>query len=213
MSHRSLNLLSIKTYWFAILLGVLHMLHTPNCLAKDSEEAPRKIPRYTVSGYLRGQNGENLLGATVQVEGAGLGTASNTYGYYALTLDSGTHVLSVQYLGYKSIRQTITLVASKQINFTLQETSIQAAEVVVLGRREDANVTQGRMSVSEVDIKQVKSLPALLGEADILKTIQLLPGIKNGGEGTTGFYVRGGGPDQNLILLDEAVVYNASHLF
>ncbi|MFM8513518.1 MAG: TonB-dependent receptor plug domain-containing protein, partial [Bacteroidota bacterium] len=122
-------------------------------------------------------------------------------------------MLSVQYLGYKSIRQTINLVTSKQINFTLQETTIQAAEVVVLGRREDANVTQGRMSVSEVDIKQVKSLPALMGEADILKTIQLLPGIKNGGEGTTGFYVRGGGPDQNLILLDEAVVYNASHLF
>ncbi|MFM7587562.1 MAG: TonB-dependent receptor, partial [Bacteroidota bacterium] len=213
MPHRSLNLLSLKTNWFAILLGALHMLHAPNCFAKDSEEAPRKIPRYTVSGYLRGQNGENLLGATVQVKGAGLGTASNTYGYYALTLDSGTHVLSVQYLGYKSIRQIITLVASKQINFTLQETSIQAAEVVVLGRREDANVTQGRMSVSEVDIKQVKSLPALMGEADILKTIQLLPGIKNGGEGTTGFYVRGGGPDQNLILLDEAVVYNASHLF
>ncbi|MFM8685543.1 MAG: hypothetical protein ACKODJ_03210, partial [Bacteroidota bacterium] len=96
MSHRSLNLLSRKTNWFAILLGVLHMLHTPNCLAKASEEAPRNIPRYTLSGYLRGQNGENLLGATVQVEGAGLGTASNTYGYYALTLDSGTHVISVQ---------------------------------------------------------------------------------------------------------------------
>ncbi|MBM3923571.1 MAG: carboxypeptidase-like regulatory domain-containing protein, partial [Sphingomonadales bacterium] len=174
MSHRSLILLSCKTFWFAILLGVAHVLYSNNTSAKETEEPPRKIPRYILSGYLRGQNGENLLGATVKVEGSGLGTASNTYGYYALTLDSGTHVLSVQYLGYKTIRQTITLVASKQINFTLQETSIQAAEVVVVGRREDANVTQGRMSVSEVDIKQVKSLPVLMGEADILKTIQLL---------------------------------------
>ena len=172
-----------------------------------------KPPRYTVSGYLRGRGGENLAGATVQVKGLNTGTVSNMYGYYSLVLDSGKHTLLVQYLGYEPSLREISLYSNQQINFQLKETSIQAAEIVVVGKQEDQNIAQSRMSVNEVDIKQVKSLPALMGEADILKTIQLLPGVKNGGEGTTGFYVRGGGPDQNLILLDEAVVYNASHLF
>jgi hypothetical protein len=196
-----------------LLAGLLSASKTGFANGNQGEDPPGKTPRYALSGYLRGQNGENLLGATVQAEGEGKGAASNTYGYYSLMLDSGSHDLVIQYLGYKTLRQTVVIKGHLQINFILEETSIQTAEVVVIGRKEDANVAEGRMSVSEVDIKQVKSLPALMGEADILKTIQLLPGIKNGGEGTTGFYVRGGGPDQNLILLDEAVVYNASHLF
>lgn len=172
-----------------------------------------KIPRYAVSGYIRGQNGENLVGATVQVLAQGTGTVANQYGYYSLMLDSGEHTLVVQYLGYRPLTKTIRLQRSTQLNLVLEESIVEGAEIVVEGKRAEDHITQSRMSVNEVDIRQVKSLPALMGEADILKTIQLLPGVKNGGEGTTGFYVRGGGPDQNLILLDEAVVYNASHLF
>lgn len=172
-----------------------------------------KIPRYAVSGYIRGQNGENLVGATVQVLAQGTGTVANQYGYYSLMLDSGEHTLVVQYLGYRPLTKTIRLQRNTQINLVLEESIVEGAEIVVEGKRAEDHITQSRMSVNEVDIRQVKSLPALMGEADILKTIQLLPGVKNGGEGTTGFYVRGGGPDQNLILLDEAVVYNASHLF
>ena len=172
-----------------------------------------KIPRYAVSGYIRGQNGENLVGATVQVLAQGTGTVANQYGYYSLMLDSGEHTLVVQYLGYRPLSKTIRLQRNTQLNLVLEESIVEGAEIVVEGKRAEDHITQSRMSVNEVDIRQVKSLPALMGEADILKTIQLLPGVKNGGEGTTGFYVRGGGPDQNLILLDEAVVYNASHLF
>jgi hypothetical protein len=172
-----------------------------------------KIPRYAVSGYIRGQNGENLVGATVQVLAQGTGTVANQYGYYSLMLDSGEHTLVVQYLGYRPLTKTIRLQRNTQLNLVLEESIVEGAEIVVEGKRAEDHITQSRMSVNEVDIRQVKSLPALMGEADILKTIQLLPGVKNGGEGTTGFYVRGGGPDQNLILLDEAVVYNASHLF
>ena len=172
-----------------------------------------KIPRYAVSGYIRGQNGENLVGATVQVLAQGTGTVANQYGYYSLMLDSGEHTLVVQYLGYRPLTKTIRLLRNTQLNLVLEESIVEGAEIVVEGKRAEDHITQSRMSVNEVDIRQVKSLPALMGEADILKTIQLLPGVKNGGEGTTGFYVRGGGPDQNLILLDEAVVYNASHLF
>ena len=172
-----------------------------------------KIPRYAVSGYIRGQNGENLVGATVQVLAQRTGTVANQYGYYSLMLDSGEHTLVVQYLGYRPLSKTIRLQRNTQLNLVLEESIVEGAEIVVEGKRAEDHITQSRMSVNEVDIRQVKSLPALMGEADILKTIQLLPGVKNGGEGTTGFYVRGGGPDQNLILLDEAVVYNASHLF
>ena len=172
-----------------------------------------KIPRYAVSGYIRGQNGENLVGATVQVLAQGTGTVANQYGYYSLMLDSGEHTLVVQYLGYRPLTKTIRLQRNTQLNLVLEESIVEGAEIVVEGKRAEDHITQSRMSVNEVDIRQVKSLPALMGEADILKTIQLLPGVKNGGEGTTGFYVRGGGPDQNLILLDDAVVYNASHLF
>ncbi|MFM9142462.1 MAG: TonB-dependent receptor, partial [Bacteroidota bacterium] len=205
--HRYLLLWTCHFFFLGLVLGMVEPSMAATSLESD------RVPRYTVSGYVRGQNGENLVGATVLAAAKGTGTVTNPYGFYSLVLDSGEQTLVVQYLGYQKSSKSLRLVRSLQLNWILDEAIVEGAEIIVQGKRADENITQGRMSVNEVDIRQVKSLPALMGEADILKTIQLLPGVKNGGEGTTGFYVRGGGPDQNLILLDEAVVYNASHLF
>ncbi|MFM7497667.1 MAG: TonB-dependent receptor, partial [Bacteroidota bacterium] len=205
--HRYLLLWTCLYFFLGLVLGMVEPSMAATSLELD------RVPRYTVSGYVRGQNGENLVGATVLASAKGTGTVTNPYGFYSLVLDSGEQTLVVQYLGYQKSSKSLRLVRSVQLNWILDEAIVEGAEIIVQGKRADENITQGRMSVNEVDIRQVKSLPALMGEADILKTIQLLPGVKNGGEGTTGFYVRGGGPDQNLILLDEAVVYNASHLF
>jgi hypothetical protein len=169
----------------------------------------------TISGYVRdAATGEELIGATVQVlELPGTGATTNIYGYYALPLGQGEYSLKIQYLGYETVEQPINLQADTRLNFELQETDAVLQEVVVTGRREDANVTEVAMSRENLPIETIQKIPALLGEVDVIKTLQLLPGVQSAGEGTTGLFVRGGAADQNLVLLDEATVYNASHLF
>jgi len=167
----------------------------------------------TLSGSVRSESGEALVAANVWVLPLKQGTTTNDYGYFALSLPASTYTVVVTYLGYAPDTLKINLKQNTQHNFRLKSAAVNREEIVVEGRRADENTREAGMGRAEVNIEQVKSLPALLGEADILRTIQLLPGIQKGGEGNTGFYVRGGGPDQNLILLDEAVVYNASHLF
>lgn len=169
---------------------------------------------YTLSGTIRdASNGETLIGASVYVSANQQGTISNEYGFYSLDLPSSDSLDVVfSYIGFESQTIKIKLDASQTLNVELG-TGIQLEEVVVKadGVRETIRSTQ--MSVEKIGAKQAKLIPALLGEADIIKTIQLKPGIPSGSEGTTGLFVRGGGADQNLIILDEAVVYNASHLF
>ncbi|MDA0973454.1 MAG: carboxypeptidase-like regulatory domain-containing protein, partial [Bacteroidetes bacterium] len=168
---------------------------------------------YTISGYIQdGQTGESLIGATVFEKEGLRGTTTNTYGYFSIALPKGTYDIRVTFLGYQEYQETIELSASVTRKIELQSNAILTNEVVIEAERK-SNVSSTQMSVAKLDVKQVKSLPAVFGEVDILKTIQLLPGVSSIGEGNAGFYVRGGGPDQNLILLDEAVVYNASHLF
>ena len=170
--------------------------------------------RYTISGYLNDKStGESLIGATVKVNEIKTGTATNSYGYYSLSLPQGKYTLVFSYLGFKTINVPIVLDKNTIINQKLDIQITESKEVVITGEREDKNVRSTEMSRLEITGQQVKSLPVIFGEPDVLKTITLLPGIKSGGEGSTGFYVRGGGPDQNLILMDEAVVYNPSHLF
>lgn len=176
----------------------------------SSEVAAQKA---TLSGFVRSESGEVLIAANVWVLPLKQGTTTNDYGYFALSLPISAYKVVVTYVGYASDTLDINLTQNVQHNFRLKPTAVNREEIVVEGRRADENTREAGMGRAEVNIEQVKSLPALLGEADILRTIQLLPGIQKGGEGNTGFYVRGGGPDQNLILLDEAVVYNASHLF
>lgn len=170
--------------------------------------------KYTVSGYVKdSKTGEYLIGANVYIRELVKGTATNQYGFYSITVEEGNYNLVISFLGYKE--QVIPLPLNKDIrmNASLDDLAVLAAEVTITGERKDENVQSTQLGKLEMDVEKIKSLPAFMGEVDILKTIQLLPGVQSAGEGNAGYYVRGGGPDQNLVLLDEAVVYNASHLF
>ena len=170
--------------------------------------------KYTLSGELRdSSNGETLIGAVVKIMETNKAISTNTYGYFALTLPAGNYTVQITFLGFQTKTIKVKLDKDSKLNIKLASKSISGKEVVIKGEREDKNVRSTEMSTVELSGDKVKQLPVIFGEPDILKAITLLPGIKSGGEGGTGFYVRGGGPDQNLILMDEAVVYNPSHLF
>lgn len=170
--------------------------------------------KYTVSGTVKdGKTGETIIGAIIRIpEVKGAGTASNEYGFYSITVPEGDYTVAVSMTGYKSEARTLPLHKNIQENFSLQDTSFVQKEIVITSDRQDQNVSDPQMGSQKLDMKEANKIPVLFGEKDILKTIQLLPGIKSGGDGGSGFYVRGGSGDQNLILLDEAPVYNASHL-
>ena len=169
--------------------------------------------KYTLSGYLRDKSsGEALIGATAYIEELGTGVVSNTYGFYSITVDDGTYKVVYSYVGYEPQDRKITLNQNKELNIDLSEGTQEIDEVVVSGEKKDRNVQSINMSMTKLPVQMVKKLPSFMGEVDIIKSIQLLPGIQNGGEGSSGLYVRGGGPDENLMVLDEAPVYNASHL-
>ncbi len=169
----------------------------------------------TLSGYVRdGATGEHLIAATVYVkDNTSWASITNQYGFYSLSLPAGKHELVFQYLGFKDRMIQLELNENRRYNLELEPDVITTQEVVVSSERKDKNVSSADLGTVDLDVESIKSLPALMGEVDILKTLQLLPGVQSSGEGNSGFYVRGGGPDQNLILLDEAVVYNSGHLF
>jgi len=169
--------------------------------------------RYTVSGYVREAGSRELLiGVNVYLPGAGTGTTTNTYGFYSITLPAADSVTVVfSYVGYAAQSRTFPLRKNVELNVDLAAGEV-LREVVVEGSREKVSETP-QMSTLDIPIKQIKTVPALLGEKDVLKVLQLMPGVQKGSEGSSGLYVRGGGPDQNLIILDDAVVYNAYHLF
>lgn len=169
---------------------------------------------YTISGEIRdSKSGESLIGATVYpVESPTKGVTTNAYGFFSLTLPQGTYSLAAQFVGYEKIIQPITLTHSLSMKFELNESVISLGEITVNAERQDRNVASTQMGNTKINIGELKNIPVLFGEKDVLKTIQLLPGVKSAGEGNSGFYVRGGGTDQNLILLDEATVYNPSHV-
>jgi hypothetical protein len=170
--------------------------------------------RYTLSGYVKDSlSGENLISASITVNGKGKGVNSNSYGYYSITLLPGTYDINITYTGYESLHFSVDLQRDMAVNRMLVPKRTTNEEVIVYGKRKDNNVRNAQMGKIDLSISQVKSLPVVFGEVDILKTLQLLPGVRNAGEGNAGFYVRGGGPDQNLIMLDDAVVYNTGHLF
>ena len=167
----------------------------------------------TLSGrILDAETGEYILGATVVARGNAVGTASNTYGFYSLTLPSGEHTLNWSFIGYETVTRTLDLRADRTLDIELAPNVIAVGAAEVEAER-SANTESTDLGKAKVGVETIKSLPALLGEVDVLKVIQFLPGIQSAGEGNSGFYVRGGGPDQNLVLVDDAVVYNASHLF
>ena len=169
--------------------------------------------QYTLSGYVKdAKTGEFLIGATIFVEGESKGTSSNVYGFYSITLKAGESNVKYSYIGYNGNNKKINLTRDTRLNIDLQEAG-DLLEEVIIDALSDENTTGTQMGKIDLSMDKIKTIPAFMGEVDVLKTIQFLPGVSSGGEGNTGFYVRGGGPDQNLILLDEATVYNASHLF
>lgn len=169
--------------------------------------------KHTLSGYITDvSNGEELIGATVYVVELETGTASNVYGFYSLTIPEGVYTIQVSYIGYETDTRKVDFTSNHTLNFELKPTFSTLEEVVITGEKDDINVKSAEMGIVKMDIKDLETIPVLFGEKDILKSIQLMPGVSGAGEGSTGFYVRGGNTDQNLILLDEAPVYNASHL-
>ncbi len=168
--------------------------------------------KYTVNGYVRDSvSGESIISATITIDGKAVN--SNQYGFYSLTLPEGEYDFGVSHVSYLTAFYRISLKQNLQQNILLVPKSAALNEVVVYSRKRDANVRNAQMGKIDLSIGQIKSIPAFMGEVDILKAIQLLPGVQTAGEGNSGFYVRGGGPDQNLIILDDAVVYNTGHLF
>ena len=169
--------------------------------------------KYSISGYIKDiTNGEELLGATIYVKENGKSAAANIYGYYSIELPKGTYNLVYSFIGYEVKTVLVELDKDTKLDVELSESNDELDEIIVTGERLDANVKSTEMSVAKVSTKEIEKIPVIFGEKDVLKTIQLLPGVSSAGEGNAGFYVRGGGSDQNLILLDEATVYNASHL-
>jgi hypothetical protein len=169
---------------------------------------------FVLSGTVNDKkNGESIINATVrQIENGSAGAVTNEYGYYSLTLPEGRHTLVFAYIGYADDTVRLTLDKNTKRNVTLSSAAKALKEVVVTSRSKNDNVTNAQMGVDKLSIGEIKDIPVLFGEKDVMKTIQLLPGIKPAGEGNSGFYVRGGTAGQNLILLDEAPVYNPSHL-
>jgi hypothetical protein len=170
--------------------------------------------KHTVSGYVKdAANGEGLIGVSVYVRQMATGVTTNTYGFYSITLPDGEYELVYSYIGYQKIVKAIALSSDQTISIEMNSESENLAEVTISTKKEDENVKSVEMSVNKVEMKTIRKMPALLGEVDLIRSIQLLPGVTTVGEGASGFNVRGGDISQNLVLLDEAPVYNSSHLF
>lgn len=175
--------------------------------------------RVTLSGTVKAsESGESLMGAYVILTDTTnpqnkQGCITNQAGFYSISVPAGTYRLMVNYMSYKSIQETFLITKSMVRNFEMEPEAIAGEEVVVTGEKVDHNIASADVGRMEMKIETIKAIPALMGEADVIKSVQLLPGVQSGGEGNSGYYVRGGGTDQNLVLLDEATVYNAGHLF
>ena len=170
--------------------------------------------KYTINGTISELNSnESLIGVEVIVPELGTGVTTNEYGFYSITLPKGDYTLIVNYLGFSTVKTLVNLEKDTKLDFQLEEQAEVLEEVVVLENIEKTNISTPQMSVSNLAVKTIKKIPVVLGESDVLKAIVLLPGVSNAGEGSSGFNVRGGSADQNLILLDEATIFNSSHLF
>ncbi len=168
---------------------------------------------FSISGTLKdASNGETVIGANVYIKELNKAASTNQYGFYSLSAPKGNYTIQFSYITFKTVEQQIVLDKNININYNFLPNETNLTEVEVNTKASNQNVKNTQMGVIQLDMAEIKKIPAFMGEVDILKTIQLLPGVKNAGDGNTGFYVRGGGPDQNLILLDEAPIYNASHL-
>jgi len=170
--------------------------------------------KYTLSGTItEAASNETLIGVSLVVPELRAGVTTNEYGFYSLTLPEGSYEIRISYLGFKDVVQSINFDRDQQLNFQLAEQAEQLEEVTVTEDVERINIRKPQMSVNTLSVQTIQQIPVVLGEADVIKSILLLPGVTNAGESSSGFNVRGGAADQNLILLDEATIFNSSHIF
>jgi hypothetical protein len=194
--------------------SILKMKYSLVCLILFLTTLSFSQEKFTISGTIsQNSSGEGMIGVRVAVKDLqGVGSISNEYGFYSITLTEGNYVLEYKFFGYETITETISLTSNITLNKEMVEEVTELEDVVITSRKADENVKSAQTGVDNLDMKQIAKVPVIFGEKDIIKTMQLKPGVKSGGDGSSGFFVRGGGSDQNLILLDEAPVYNASHL-
>lgn len=170
--------------------------------------------KYTISGIIKDANSnETLIGVNVSIPGLKTGITTNEYGFYSLTLPEGDYELNISYVGYSTLIEKISLSKNIKKNYLLSESGQVLDEVVISTNKNTTNIRKPEMSVNKLSISTIKKMPVVLGEVDVIKSLLFLPGVTNAGEGQSGFNVRGGGADQNLILLDEATIYSSSHVF
>jgi hypothetical protein len=187
-----------------IVLFIL-LFFANNCFSQEN---------YTVSGVVTDvKNNETLIGVSINIPNLKVSTTTNEYGFYSITIPKGKHTFIVSYIGFESAENTIDVNKNIKHNFALSSAEKQLEEVVISKTRNATNTRSAEMSVNKLTMSSIKKMPVVLGEVDVLKSILLLPGVTNAGEGASGFNVRGGGADQNLILLDEATIFNSSHVF
>ena len=170
--------------------------------------------KFTLNGtILEEKSNETLIGVSILFPELQAGTTTNEYGFYSITLPKGTYKIVISYIGFTTLTETIVLDKNISKNFSLTDTFENLDEIVITKNIEKLNIKSPQMSVNRLTSTTIKQIPVVLGEADIIKAITLLPGVTSAGEGASGFNVRGGSVDQNLILLDEAIIFNSSHLF
>ncbi len=190
----------------ALIIYLMLMVLSFSLLAQN-----KKI---TISGYVKEKGSEELLiGVNIYLEGTQIGTVSNTYGFYSLTIPAQKANIIFSFVGYKSENLPITEQSQSMVHHVHLDPNLELSEVKIYGEKEESISDKAEMGVLRVPVKQIREIPALLGEKDVFKVLQLMPGVRSGSEASSGLYVRGGGPDQNLIILDDAPVYNAMHLF
>lgn len=188
-----------------LLLGFLFLLTINTVFCQEN---------HTISGYVTDKkSGETIIGAKIYIDTLKTGAITNNYGFYSLTIPEGTYEVQYRVIGEETVLKTITVDKDIRLDIEVGSDNIQDIDEVIVKAKASENTNSTQMGQHELDIDEIKRLPAFMGEVDVVKTIQLLPGVSSAAEGGQGFYVRGGGPDQNLVLLDEAVVYNAAHLF
>lgn len=174
---------------------------------------PLAAQKYSLSGYIKDKSsGEGLIGATVFIQELKTGVVSNSYGFYSITVPKGNYNIVYSSMGFQTQTQKLDFTKNQHLDIMMDVAVKEINEVVVSGEKSNKNVESIQMSMEKLPVKMIQKLPAFMGEVDIIKSIDLLPGIQNGGEGSSALYVRGGGPDENLMMLDESPVYNASHL-
>lgn len=170
--------------------------------------------KFTISGTISDANSnETLIGVNVAIPELKINTTTNEYGFYSITLPKGDYEINISYVGFESFSEKISSVKNTKKNYSLSESGQQLEEVVITSEKNTANIRKPEMSVNKLSISAIKKMPVVMGEVDVIKSILFLPGVTNAGEGQSGFNVRGGGADQNLILLDEATIFNSSHVF